>query len=462
MRHRILSLNTYPELNALGMFLMVIILDLILPTADVSAQVPNYCGFTSNQTSSGDSITFRPVLSGPEATPVVTSHFKVHYTLQGTDASTTVWADSVSVYAEHARSVLSTSGWMMPPSDGGFGGDNLYVIYIMDKPGGNWGLTQADSIFGNRSGRGIGTQSFISIHRDSIERPFPKFIQLRAAVAHEYTHACQLAFREVRGREANTDSQGWFMEASATCMERYVWPGDTTFGFRFTTGRDPLHIPDLRVDCALDQYPYAGFLWPRFLIEYYGTTAHLDLWSRIRSASNWRTLDITDSFLRETYGDSLEGALSQYGIWRFFTGSRADAYHFSIGSLLPTSYVRARRSAYPARGEAYPQDLYPATKGGVSYVVFRSGSGSMPITFDAEGTYHWSVTAVGCRSGNPPTESVMTLDPENKGTISVDWSGKDSVALVSVATAWNTDDGRNYTFTTELISSPVTINLSNA
>ena len=60
----------------------------------------------------------RPILSG---TPMAinTTHFKIHYTLSGADATTQAWADAIAGYAEEVYSEIDAQGWRTPQQDNG-------------------------------------------------------------------------------------------------------------------------------------------------------------------------------------------------------------------------------------------------------------------------------------------------------------------------------------------------------
>jgi hypothetical protein len=63
---------------------------------------------------------------------ISTEHFKVHYILSDSDATTDHWVDSIGRYAEQAYDAFEQRGWLLPPPDGTNGGNSLYDIYILD------------------------------------------------------------------------------------------------------------------------------------------------------------------------------------------------------------------------------------------------------------------------------------------------------------------------------------------
>ena len=62
-----------------------------------------------------------------------TPNFRIHYALDGADATTMEYVRDVALAMEEVRLVqISTIGWPMPPQDSGLGGDNRYDVYLTD------------------------------------------------------------------------------------------------------------------------------------------------------------------------------------------------------------------------------------------------------------------------------------------------------------------------------------------
>lgn len=206
----------------------------------------------------------RPTLSGPVVN-INTTNFKIHYTLSGTDSTTSAWAESVAVYAEHCWTTVSNLGWALPPSDGANGGDSRYDIYIRNTPPLNyWGATHPESSYPTPYQDGY--TSWIDVHKDSIAQPFPKWARLRALVAHEFHHACQL-------RYSGKEQRPWIYENTSVYMEDVIYDDVNTLPYRFTQGVDPLDSPHLPISYDHFPYYYPGGIWPTFLHEHYGNTA---------------------------------------------------------------------------------------------------------------------------------------------------------------------------------------------
>ena len=133
--------------------------------------------------------------------------FKVHFTRTGShavyqpDSTTGSIPDYVLSVAQICDSVytiiISTLGYPLPPSDGGYaqGVDSLYDIYITNLGGTVFGLTYPDSLQFDSIGSLRGT-SFIEIDNDYQESSFLTYNSrpldaVRITMAHEYFHAVQ-------------------------------------------------------------------------------------------------------------------------------------------------------------------------------------------------------------------------------------------------------------------------------
>ncbi|MBI4546679.1 MAG: T9SS type A sorting domain-containing protein [Ignavibacteriae bacterium] len=373
----------------------------------------------------------RPTLSGPELT-IQTTNFIVHYTLSGTDATTQQWADSVAEYAQHCWTAISSLGWVTPPPDGGNGGDDRYDIYIRN--------TLVDDYYGVAQPENPappfnppypdGYTSWVEVYKDSLAQPFPKFARLRALVAHEFHHASQIRY--------SWAEQIWFYENTSVYMENVIYDDVNTLPYRFTLGANPLdstHFP-ISYDEPFPpyRYRYAGALWPTLLHEYYGSSAPRRIWERMGTNPGEHTFEDMDSALVNYFSSNLGVALKEYAVWRYFTGSRADGFHFQEASSYPTSRVLSTHSAYPASGNQGSDN--PSGPGGTDFIEFRDGSPGLDISFDGQDGYTWNAAVVSFREPFPSNEKDIILDANARGSTFTDWYGNNKIVLIPVVTQW--------------------------
>ncbi len=428
------------------------------PTSLAIAQSVGECGtFCATGLSKTDGQ--RPSLSGSPQT-ISDSALVVHYTLQGSDATTESWAESVLVFTEYALNRFQSLGWgPLPPDDEE---DQRYDIYIYNTLAGDypaWGITMSP-------GDPVpspweyphGSYSWIGIYKDSIARPFPKYYQLSRVVAHELHHAIQFGKRWPA--TARPDQFGWFAENTSVFMESQVYPGHSTFYFRFTTGSDPLHQPQLAIVTFDQSYEYGGGLWPMFLDKRYGLGTVREIWESLAYLTPPQAIIAIDTALKSSGNpkdrQGVPSAMGQYANWRFFTGPRADTLHFFDASRLPAATIHGSYQSYPAAGDMNKGASQPYSVGGANYILFSGRSGTFDLTFDGADQYPWKAQLVLYHPGNAPSTTEIALDAYRYGSASLSCSLGDTVVLVSTATDKGTVYGSlEYLYSTRLFTHPV-------
>lgn len=394
----------------------------------------------------GQILLTRPSLSGPEET-IETTHLIIHYTQSGSDACSPTYATSVADYAEYSWSIeVDSLGWDEPPPDYGYGGDNRYDIYIIDLGSGILGYTQAE--FAGPDPLQEDATSYIAI-----DNSIGSTGLLKVTVAHELNHACQFSYSFQEG--------SWWMENCAVWMEDVVYDDVNDYiSYLIYSSPNPLNAPKYSITTTTNLYEYGGGIWPMFLTEFYDT---LDvpraMWERM--GLNWgnHTLYDINYVLTNSYNSDLFAALQYYGLWRYFTGSRADTFHFEEASLWPSSFVLRTHNSYPASGDegSLPLD----GRGGTAFVKFNPINGTLFIDFDGQDYYHWASFVVGYREGGPQDEFLMDLDPVYAtGSDTISFEDYDNIVLVPVVNHWNTYPtglGFDYTVEAEIIAGDITI-----
>jgi len=387
----------------------------------------------------GKILRYRPTLSGPEET-IETEHFIIHYTLSGDDATSTYYANSVSNYAEYCWSVeVDSLGWDAPPSDYGYGGDNRYDIYIINLPYGVLGYTQPEYAGPDPTQEDM--TSYIAIDNN-----IGSTGQLEVTVAHEFNHACQFSY------SGNEDT--WWMENCAVWMEDVVYDNVNDYiGYLEYSSPNPLASPRYAISTTDDLYEYAGGIWPMFLAEFYDTVdVPRKMWERMGTHVGDFTFSDMDYVLNNYYSSNLKEALKYYALWRYFTGSRADDYHYEEASLWPTSHLLRYHNSYPASGDE--GNSPPQSRGGTAYVDFNPGSGDLHIDFDGQDYYPdaWACFAVGYVSGGPSDEFEMTLDEDHAtGSDTLSFADYDHITLIPVVKFWfSYASGLSFTYNADI------------
>ncbi|MGH7596702.1 MAG: MXAN_6640 family putative metalloprotease [bacterium] len=359
----------------------------------------------------------RPSL--PLSYPTPDGRFRFHYTTTGVDAvnpaSTIPAAVAAGVpdyiyeavlAAQKADQLLrSTLGFDLPLSDQGQGGGNEYDVYVNNRPRAEYGSTAWD--FLDASGRGPG-YSFVD--NDFVGYNTTGLAALRVTVAHEYFHGVQLNYRY---RPQDT----FFLEMSSTWFEDFSYDevNDYYFYLRafFNNPSTPLHESD----------GYESCIWLHYLAERTGTPrVVLDLWKDVKlepAVNAFKT--VLES---APYALPFSQALSEFNVWRYFTGPRADAVrYFQEGANYPPIIFE----------RTVTMSLDSTISGGLSslganfYRVIRKPQ-NIQAFLQTDEPNRWMVTAI---SKNIQQQYVLTGGVGNT-PITIATSGREDTVVVAV------------------------------
>jgi len=242
-----------------------------------------------------------PTLSGPEQT-YDSVRFRVHYTRFGKDAVSSLDrnADGVLDYVEQVADVLeqvyqvevSQLGWVAPPSDGGFGGNALYDVYLSEllsdgvagfTDGGFGGAVVGDNPNSFDVVETAASFSLMGLDNDFVdpegfgENTTPETL-LRTTVAHEYAHALEM------GYDAD-EPLDWIWEASAT------WMQDEVFNDVNDANSLIADVLDAPSTCQAAADPYGMWIFLRFISERFGATTVRAIWENAVMLDGYATIE---------------------------------------------------------------------------------------------------------------------------------------------------------------------------
>lgn len=188
------------------------------PTNDRIAQLVSAVDIPTDNC---DTLFGRPILSGVMQR-YETENFIVHYTLEGSDATTFSFVQAVAETMEDVWDFqINQLGWPQPPDDCGEGGDRRYDVYIMELGRQNiLGYAQPQGLVGDNP-YAPGTQiyaaySYLAMDNNYAGSSDPLGL-MRATAAHEFNHAIQFGY-DLR------DGNMWYYEATAVWMETVNYP----------------------------------------------------------------------------------------------------------------------------------------------------------------------------------------------------------------------------------------------
>jgi hypothetical protein len=256
----------------------------------------------------------RVQLSGPMLTRD-TEHFRIHYTLEGDDATTEELVNALATSVEEIyRIQIGQMGWQPPPSDGVRGGNALYDVYMADLYG------DAESALGYASPEDLtgdnpstpdvverGASSYIVIENDfDIPRDNAATATslLRTTMSHEFNHAIQFGY--------SVDGIRLYFEATATWMETAALlkdedaSGYVQYIYKYPElcfGSDSQEAEGLTV--------YGHWLFIQSMVDAYGMDVVQSLWKNI--ARHPDGLDALEQTLVDE-GSTLEASMASYHI----------------------------------------------------------------------------------------------------------------------------------------------------
>jgi hypothetical protein len=269
----------------------------------------------------GSKISYPPrfILSG-DTVLYDTPHFRIHYTLSGSDAVTRDYVRQVAQTVEEVYNIqINQMGWAIPPDDGNNGGNALYDIYLLN-------LFDHD---------GEGILGYVTAEWPSLDNPNTAYIEehavasymvmdndyyfedvdfpgeeddpltlMRATAAHEFHHSIQFGYDAL-------DQNSWYYEASASWMETATFPAqqdatgyvDGVFMYpEICFGGEGAADP---IDGFL---MYGSWLFIDSLVQEHGDQVPLQLWENIAQQDGWEPLEETLG----SYGDTLPQAVARY------------------------------------------------------------------------------------------------------------------------------------------------------
>ena len=310
-----------------------------------------------------------------------TAHFRIHYTLEGTDAVTEAFVRHVGKAMEEVwRKQVMELGWPAPPSDGRDGGDARMDVYLMDllddDGNGIMGAARAGHQFGDNPSTAA-VEAYASSTLLRMDNDFEELAYqgdpldlMHSTAAHEFHHAIQHGY--------DIDDLTWYAEASAVWMEAQTFPktrdaaGYAEYAYRY---------PELCFGSTNDpdggMVVYGEWMFIQSLVDRYGQKALFKLWNNIAQYDGWEALAQTLVF----FDDSIPNALARYHIQNI-----ARDYTFAPdfgGSSVWLSDTLSRAGRIQGYGV---QEL------GANYIAFDPPQGTYRVDLVDDGTLElWAV-----------------------------------------------------------------------
>ncbi|KAF0150333.1 MAG: hypothetical protein FD143_2627 [Ignavibacteria bacterium] len=261
----------------------------------------NYSKFTTKQKSVLAPLVSRPTAETSFVSP--SGKFRIHYDKTGINMPGYDLSELAKAVDSSYNYVVNILKYPPPISDGTFGGDNKYDIYIKNLPGGEYGYTAMDDFDVSK-----GTNYIVMDNDFSGSNYATNGINAaRVTAAHEIHHAIQMSNYIYRA------SDSFYHEATSTAMEEFVYDDVNDYyayinSYFLNTGK------------ALAMYSgYNLAIWNIFLKERFGFDIIKRIWEEM---PKMRAVEAFSKVLQE-YGSSLKTEFNAFGLWCYFTNTRA-------------------------------------------------------------------------------------------------------------------------------------------
>ena len=200
-------------------------------------------------------------------------------------------------------------GFLPPPGDDTAGGDFRYDIYIINQSSQIYGYTEWEDKVGP-----VNWTSFIVVDNDYAGYYTTGINGLRITAAHEFHHAIQIgSYSVLNGNSPIRINDIFFYELSSTSMEEFVYDDvNDYYAYMYSYFNDPGKAFPL-------QNGYNLCIWNLYLKEIFGYDIIKSQWEMIPNLEAILAIDSSIT-LRNS---SLKKELNNFGIWTYFTGSRA-------------------------------------------------------------------------------------------------------------------------------------------
>lgn len=255
-----------------------------------------------------------------------TGRFKIHYAITGPDAVSIEDLDNSGIpdFVEEVARAFENShnievnvlGYQAPPDDAGMDGPE-YDVYIENLGSAYYGVTTAEIEIVETQQNDF--SSFIRIDNDFSQHFTLGIPGAQVTAAHEYFHAIQFGYRSYL-----YDNEPFYYELCSVWMEDVVYD-DINDYYQY------LPIFFRRTDIPFNMFDNVGHylgeaLWDHFIVKKYKDINVIRrTWESM--LPEVPVLEAIDEVL-QIKGSSFIYDFSEFAIWNYFTGRRADAINF--------------------------------------------------------------------------------------------------------------------------------------
>ena len=359
---------------------------------------------------------------------VLTPHFALHYTTQGShavpsqDADGNGVSDFIDAAAESWEVIWSREiDQLGYPAPKGTPRQRFHVYYrhipyygyaVPENLGPCPGVSGGNVPCGTASGWIVIENDFYGFPPNDEDRTGAETIRsgaLKVTQAHEFMHASQF--------NINVYQSGWLFESHATWAEDAVYDGINDWWWYV---RRFLATPDFPI---FSRFVYGAAFFQHYLSETYGTDVTRQIWLAGRTRST------PDAVRDVAFGGSWE-LMKLFAPAEYRLG--ISDYTSDPASVIPvpSNVIRATHATYPVSVQVAPSKANVDNRApwglGANFVDFlpAAGGGTIAVTFDGADGHAWRAFVVATAArGGPPQVIEVALNAASAGTVALSHFG---------------------------------------
>ena len=229
------------------------------------------------------------------------------------------YVEKAAEYFDYSHDVIVNKLGFQPPAPDSNGAGKEFDVYLVSLNR-TYGITWLESGVPGNPGA---YSCYIEVDNDFAGFYTKPLEALQVTAAHEYFHAVQVGYRY-------RDEDVFFMEMCSTWMEDYVYPAVNDYLLYLTHFMANSNYPFYYTNGSW--FEYGSCLWIHMVVKKYGADIIRQMWELIPKQTALTA--IQDLLLQ--YSTTFNDELASFGLWNYFTGSRADTLNFyPEGHLYP-------------------------------------------------------------------------------------------------------------------------------
>ncbi len=259
--------------------------------------------------------------------------FRIHYDIEGNNRVNPLdnnrngipdYVDWAATYFDYTHAfIVDGLGYQLPASDSS-GSGKEFDIYIISLSR-TYGVTWLEELV---PGQSSAYSCYIEVDNDFAGFQTEPMQALMVTTAHEYFHAIQVGY-------CYRDEDVFFMEMCSTWMEDFVYDQVNDYLQYLNNFFKDINYPFYYTN--KNWFEYASSLWIHMIVRKYNPDVIRNVWELVPKQPVFPSIQ---QVLIE-YGTTFNQELVSFGLWNYFTGSRADTInYYNEGHLYPDVHFK--------------------------------------------------------------------------------------------------------------------------